>query len=198
MKTGRPIFRNPEMSKLPLNESLKVSGGAILSYLYNHWLSNCPSRTIRKAYLKTYLAKLGNRTGIQMGVKFLHGRKIYLGNNVVINWGCVLDGRRYPIKVGNNVSIGPDATILTLGHDPKTPYFEDKGGEVVIEDYCWLAYRSTVLPGVTLGKESVVAAGCVISRDTEPFGIYAGAPAKKVGTRPENLSYKVDFDPWLI
>ena len=186
------------MSQSSTKDSLKVMGGSTLSYLYNHWLSNFPSRTIRKLYLKTYLTQLGSNSGVQMGVRFLNGRKVSIGNHGVINWGCTFDGRIYPITIGDNVSIGPDATILTLGHDPRSKYFENKGGPVVIEDRCWIAYRSTVLPDVTMAEGSVLGAGSVLTKDTEPFGIYAGIPATKVGERPKDLSYNLNFNPWLI
>ena len=179
-------------------DSMKVFAGTILSYLYNHWLTNFPSRTIRKIYLKAYLEKLGQKTGVQMGVRFLNGRKVSLGDNSVINWGCVFDGRKHPITLGENVSIGPDATVLTLGHDPRSSQFEDKGGPVVIEDHCWIAYGTTILPGVTMAKGSVLGAGSVLTKSTEPYGIYAGVPAVKVGERPADLSYTLKFNPWLI
>ena len=47
---------------------------------------------------------------------------------------CLLDGRRYAIRTGQDVAIRPEATILNLGHDTQSPDFSDKGGEVVIGD----------------------------------------------------------------
>jgi acetyltransferase-like isoleucine patch superfamily enzyme len=186
------------MSRKKMVSKSKIYGGALLSYFYNHWLTNFPSRTLRKAYLKIYLAKLGKHSGVQMGVKFLNGRKVSIDNNVVINWGCHIDGRKFAVEIGKNVSLGPEATILTLGHDPLSADFSDQGGAVKIEDYCWVAYRATILPGVTLAEGTVLGAGSVLTRDTEPYGIYAGIPAKKVGERPRDLSYELNFNPWLI
>ena len=94
--------------------------------------------------------------------------------------------------------MGPDATILTLGHDPQSDEFADKGGPVVIEDRCWIAYRSIILPGIRMAEGSVLGAGSVLTKDTEAFGIYAGVPAVKVGERLKDLSYALDFNPWLI
>ena len=180
-----------------MQSQLKVYGGLALSYLYNHWIGNFPSRKVRRLFLRAYLSNLGRQTSIQMGVRFLNGRKVSIASNTVVNWGCLFDGRHHKINIGKNVSIGPDATILTLGHDPQSTQFEDKGGPVTVEDYCWIAYRAIILPGVTLARGSVVAAGSVLSKDTEPFGIYAGIPARKIGERPNDLSYELNFDPWL-
>jgi len=177
---------------------MKAILGSLLSYSYNHWISNIPSRTIRGLFLKCYLKQLSSSSGVQMGVKFLNGRKISLGENSVINFGSLLDGRKFSIKIGQNVSIGPEATVLTLGHDPKSPTFENKGGDIVIEDYCWIAYRAVILPGVTIKEGSVIGAGAVVTRDTEPYGIYAGSPAVKVGERPNNMEYQLNYKPWLM
>jgi maltose O-acetyltransferase len=192
----------------------KIFAGAILMYAYNHVLTNIPSRTIRHFYLRFWLAGLGKGTGAQMGCRFLNGRKVFLGERNVINFGCLFDGRKFSIRTGSNVSIGPEATILTLGHDPRSATFEDRGGDVVIGDRVWIGYRAIVLPGVTIGEGAVVGAGAVVSKDVEPYAIVAGNPARKIGERvaaqelPDRISkmgdrekqrfeYELEYRPWL-
>ena len=92
----------------------KVLFGSMLAYFYNGLIGRLPSRSLRSAYLKLYLARFGRGTGVQMGCRFLNGRKIFLGDRNVINFDCLFDGRRYAIRTGNDVSIGPEAAILTL------------------------------------------------------------------------------------
>jgi maltose O-acetyltransferase len=133
-----------------------------------------------------------------MGCHFLNGRKVFLGDRNVINFDCLFDGRRHAIRVGNDVSIGPEASILTLGHDPQSPDFADKGGDVVIGDRAWICYRATILPGVSIGEGAVVGAGAVVSRDVEPYTIVAGSPARIVGQRNRALDYRCNFSPWLV
>jgi acetyltransferase-like isoleucine patch superfamily enzyme len=176
----------------------KVFFGSILAFAYNGLLAGVPSRTLRTAYLRTYLARYGTGTGVQMGCRFLNGRKIHLGDRNVINFGCLFDGRRYAIRVGNDVSIGPEAAILTLGHDPQSPEFADQGGDVVIGDKVWICFRAIILPGVTVGEGAVVGAGAVVSGDVEPYTIVAGAPARVVGRRTNDLRYQCGFYPWLV
>ena len=137
----------------------KVLAGSVLAFAYNGFVGRLPSRCLRSAYLKLYLARFGRGTGVQMGCRFLNGRKVFLGDRNVINFDCLLDGRRHAIRVGNDVSIGPEASILTLGHDPQSADFADKGGEVVIGDRAWICYRAIILPGVIIGEGAVVAAG---------------------------------------
>lgn len=175
----------------------RVAVGSLVSYLYNHIVGRLPSRTLRSIYLRAYLARFGRGTGVQMGCRFLNGRKVVLGDRNVINFGCLLDGRRHAIRVGDDVSIGPEASILTLGHDTQSPDFADKGGDVTIGDRAWICYRSIILPGVTVGEGAVVAAGAVVSRDVASFAIVAGAPAKQIGERNKDLRYKCECSPWL-
>lgn len=161
----------------------RITFGAVLAYGYNHWIGNFPSRRVREVYLKVWLGGLGAKSGVQMGCRFLNGRKVFLGERNVINFGCLFDGRKFSIRTGSNVSIGPEATILTLGHDPRSTAFEDLGGDVVIGDRVWIGYRAIVLPGVTIGEGVVVGAGAVVTKNVEPYAIIAGNPARKIGAR---------------
>ena len=193
----------------------RIFAGAILAYVYNHWIGKMPSRSLRELYLKGWLGKFGTKSGVQLGCRFLNGRKVFLGERNVINFGCLLDGRKYQIRTGSNVSIGPEATILTLGHDPRSATFEDRGGDVVIGDRAWIGYRAIVLPGVCIGEGAVIGAGAVVAKDVEPYAIVVGNPARKIGERisaqetetgspqfGENrcprFAYELDYRPWLV
>lgn len=134
---------------------------------------------------------------MQLKCRFLNTRRVHLGMRNVVNFGCLLDGRRYDISTGNDVSIGPEAAILTLGHDPQSPYFSDKGGPVVIGDRAWIGYRAIILPSVCVGEGAVVGAGSVVSKDVPAYAIVAGSPAREVGRRSENLCYELHYNPWL-
>ena len=172
--------------------------GSVLALGYNSMLSSVPLAWVRQSYLKLYLKKLGVRTGVQMRCRFLNGQRVSLGNYNVINFGCLFDGRKFDIRIGDNVSIGPEATILTLGHDPQSPVFADRGGEVIIGDRVWIGYRAIILPGVTIGEGAVVAAGAVVTRNVDAFTIVAGVPAKPIGLRHRDLQYQLDFTPLFL
>ena len=178
--------------------SYKVIIGSILSFSYSSIFSDFPISSFRHCYLKRYLAFLGKQSSIQMGCRFLNGRKVYLGDRNVINFGCLLDGRHYTIKTGHDVSIGPEATILTLGHDPQCPNFGNKGGDVVIGDRAWIAYKAIILPGITIGEGAIVGAGAVVTKDVAPYTIVAGNPAKVVGHRNKDLTYELNYQPLLL
>ena len=175
--------------------TMRLFLGGIIACLYNSFVGHLPSRTLRKLYLKSWLGTLGSETGVQMGCRFLNGRKVYLGERNVINFGCLLDGRKYKIQTGSDVSIGPEASILTLGHDPQSAEFADRGGNVLIGNRVWIGYRAMILPGVTIGEGAVVGAGAVVTKDVEPFSIVAGNPARRIGERSQDLNYRLKYNP---
>lgn len=178
--------------------TIRVFAGGFFAYLYNGLLTHAPIHAIRRTYLAAYLGGIGSQTTVQMGCRFLHGRKVHLGSHNVINFGCVLDGRVYEVRTGSNVSIGPEAVILTLGHDPASPGFADRGGPVNVEDRAWIGYRALILPGVTIGEGAVVAAGAVVTRSVEPYSIVAGVPARRIGERTRDLTYDLHSRPFLL
>jgi acetyltransferase-like isoleucine patch superfamily enzyme len=180
-----------------MNIRPRVIVGSLVAFAYNRMVGRFPSRKLRQAFLMIWLDRLGTGTAVQSECKFLNGRGIRLGRRNVINWGCVLDGRRYQISTGDDVSIGPEATILTLGHDPQSPGFCDRGDCVIIGDRVWIGYRAIILPGISIGDGAVVGAGSVVTRDVAPYSIVAGNPARVVGERARDLSYELDYHPWL-
>jgi maltose O-acetyltransferase len=177
---------------------MRLLAGAWISYLYNDLIGHLPSRRLRRLVLQLWLQAMGYGSGVQLHCRFLHGRGVALGARSVINHGCLLDGRGFPIHIGADVSIGPEAAILTLGHDPRSPDFADRGGPVSIGNHVWIGYRAIVLPGVTIGAGAVVGAGSVVTRDVPPFAIVAGNPARQIGKRPESLHYQLAYRPLLL
>jgi maltose O-acetyltransferase len=178
--------------------SFRNAAAAIITYTYNQVLTQVPSHAVRRLYLKAWLGGLGHGTDVQMGCRFLNGRKVILGERNVINFGCLFDGRRFHIRTGKDVSIGPEAAILTLGHETQSPDFADSGGDVILGDHVWIGYRAIVLAGVKLGDGAVVGAGSVVTRDVEPFTIVSGAPARKIANRSRDLRYELRYKPFLV
>ncbi|MEX1122704.1 MAG: DapH/DapD/GlmU-related protein [Balneolales bacterium] len=176
----------------------RLIAAAWIGWLYNDLISHLPSRRLRWLVLRPWLSSVGQGAGVQMHCRILRGPGITLGDRSVINQGCLLDGRRHPIHIGRDVSIGPEAAILTLGHDPQSAEFADRGGPVVVGDRAWIGYRAIVLPGITIGEGAVVGAGAVVSRDVAPFTIVAGNPASPIGKRSSVLTYELKYRPFLL
>jgi len=176
----------------------RIAAGSLASWFYTSLVGRIPSRSVRRIYLFLWLGSFGEGSGVQAGCRFLNGRKVHLGKRNVMNFGCLIDGRRHSVITGNDVSIGPEAAILTLGHDPRSNDFSDLGGDVVIGDRAWIGYRAIILPGVTIGEGAVIGAGSIVSRDVPPYAIVAGNPARIIGERPRDLNYTLSYHPFLM
>jgi len=96
------------------------------------------------------------------------------------------------VEIGNKVAISEGAKIFTHNHsihDGAKDWETNpiKFSSLLIEDYVWVGALSIILPSVKiLGEGSIIAAGAILTKDTEPYGIYAGNPAEKIGTRRIN------------
>ena len=110
------------------------------------------------------------------------GRHIRIGKNVFINSGAMftdLGG----ITLEDNVLIAPRVNILTVNH-PENPA-ERRGlilKPVLIKKNAWIGAGATILPGVTVGENAIVAAGAVVSKDVPDNTIVGGIPAKVLKT----------------
>ena len=175
----------------------RLFAGSVFAFAYNSVVGHVPIHRFRRAYLRLYLGRIGPGTTVQMGCRFLNGRKIYLAERNIINFGCTLDGRVHSIRTGADVSIGPEATILTLSHDPQSTTFDDKGGDVNIGKRVWIGYRAIILPGINLGDGAVVGAGSVVTKSVEAYTIVGGSPARKIAERNHDLTYALDYRPFL-
>ncbi|HEX8013660.1 MAG TPA: DapH/DapD/GlmU-related protein [Flavobacterium sp.] len=107
-----------------------------------------------------------------------YGKHITIGKNVFINFDCTflaLGG----IKIEDDVLIGPKVSLITENH-PLNP-LERKGlicKPILIKKNAWIGANATILPGVTIGENAVVAAGAVVSKDVPDNTIFGGIPAK--------------------
>jgi acetyltransferase-like isoleucine patch superfamily enzyme len=110
-----------------------------------------------------------------------HGLSIRVGRNVFINQGCTLNDIG-GIEIGDDVMIGPRVSLITSGHplDPHQRRKQIVAAPIVIQRNVWLGAGAMVLQGVTVGEDSVVAAGAVVTRDVPPGTLVAGVPAQVV------------------
>ncbi|MUK87815.1 sugar O-acetyltransferase [Ornithinibacillus sp. L9] len=108
------------------------------------------------------------------------GKNITIGKNVFLNTGCsFLD--RGGISIGNGSMLGMNVTIATLNHGlPSETRNTTYPSPVVIGENVWVRSSATILPGVMIGDNSVVAAGAVVTKDVPENTVVAGVPAKAV------------------
>ena len=121
---------------------------------------------------------------------------IRVAAGAIVGRDCFLDGRG-ELTIGRNVNISSYTLLITGSHELNSPDFSSYFRPIVIEDHVWIGSRATVLPGVTIGRGAVVAAGSVVTKDVPPMTVVGGVPAKMIRRRevePEyELSYRVDW-----
>ena len=135
--------------------------------------------------------ELGNHVAIDNFISF--STSAIIGDYVHIAPGVsIIGGVDSKLIMGNFSGISANSTMICGSDDytkgmmnPQVPikYREVKISEIIINDYPCLGVGCIVFPGLTLGEGSVVGAGSVLTKDTEPWGIYLGSPAKLIGHR---------------
>lgn len=136
----------------------------------------------RRHILGELLADLGEGAAVRPPLFMDYGYQTSIGAGTFINFNCViLDVGR--VRIGADVQIGPNVQLLTPTH-PVDPEQRRTGLEaaepITIEDNVWLGGGVIVLPGVTIGRDTVVGAGAVVTRDL-PSGVVAvGNPARVI------------------
>ena len=155
-------------------------------FVVNHLLAILPNsgcQSLKAGLLRWAGVKIGKNVEIFQGVKIQGVGEVEIGDRSFIGHEALL-----MVNKGGRIAIGPNAivssrsTIMTGFHDITT------GGErilsrtgttstVVIERGGCVLANSVVLPGVTVGKMSIVAAGAVVTKDVEPYTMVAGVPA---------------------
>ncbi|MFC5701757.1 acyltransferase [Cohnella faecalis] len=137
------------------------------------------------------ITKLGAYNGaiIDSTVSLKQPEQIYLGRNVHIGHGCVLWPGTGKITVSDDVLLGPYVQLFASNHGIRKDLLierqEQHAKDVSVESDCWLGAGVIVVPGVTISRGTVVAAGAVVTKDTPPYSIVAGVPAKVISLRAE-------------
>lgn len=156
-----------------------------------------PSHFIRRFVYRFWGVKIGKGSTIHMGAVFYDPRNIRIGEDTIIGENAVLDGRDKLI-FGNHVDVASEAMFYNGEHDINDKDFKPVYSPVIVEDYVFIGPRAIILPGVTIKKGAVVAAGAVVTKDVPEFMVVGGVPAKPIYERKvKNLSYKLGRAAWF-
>lgn len=149
-------------------------------------------RPIRRGLCRGIFRRAGRNINIERGAYFGDGRLIEIGDNSGIGVNCLMSG---PVRIGNDVMIGPDVIILTLSHRfdrldvPMRVQGSREAEPVVISDDVWIGTRAIILPGVSVGRGAIVGAGAIVTRDVPEYAIVGGNPARIIKYRGEGIPH---------
>ena len=145
----------------------------------------------RQQLLRDMLGRVGQAVHVDMDFHCEYGRNIFVGDRVIINMNCTfVDNHR--IDIGNDVLIASNVQIYTATHSTRVGERmagpQDGGGvacytlarPVRIEDGAWIGGGAILLPGVTIGRNSVVGAGCVVTRSIPANCVAVGNPCRVI------------------
>ena len=142
--------------------------------------------------LSKLLGSRGKSIWMEAPIHFAYGSNTHMGDHVYANFNLTIvdDGEGH---IGSYVMFAPNVAISTTGH-PIHPSMRDKGAQfslpVTIKDHVWIGSNVTIMPGVTIGENSVIGAGSVVTHDVPANVVAFGAPCRVV--RPitdEDLVY---------
>lgn len=181
-------FKDKDGRRLSWPEAIKK----IFNRFYNYyldakllflWLAGyLPSHLVRNFIYQLCGIQIGKGSTLHMGARFFQPKNIQIGRGTIIGDHAFLDGRA-KLTIGNHVDIASRVMIYNSQHDLESPTMKAKEEPVIIGDYCFIGPQAIILPGVTLGKGAVVAAGAVVSKSVPAGVIVGGIPAKKIKTR---------------
>lgn len=163
-----------------LNIMLEQERTRLLIRRYNRVIPmNAPMMTL---ILKKLLGSMGKFCYIEPPFRCDYGSNIFVGENFIANYNLtVLDVA--PVRIGDNCLVGPNVSIFTAGH-PVHPEMRNTGLEYGIEinigDNVWIGGCSVINPGVTIGSNTVIASGSVVTKDIPDNVIAGGNPCKVI------------------
>jgi maltose O-acetyltransferase len=157
----------------------------------NHSVQDIKTGSRLDLCLKIF-GKVGKGLWLQPPFYCDYGRNIEFGDNVYLNFNCViLDVAK--VIVGSNVLFGPSVQIYTASHPINAQARQDGqefGKEIRIGNGVWIGGSAVLCPGITIGDNSIVAAGAVVTKDVPANVIVGGNPARII---KENINAPLSF-----
>ena len=140
----------------------------------------------RNYYYRLAGMRIGENTRVTSGLHIDRPEGIAVGNDTFINHFVHFHNgidENTSIVIGDNVFIGPEVKFFCASHQ-MGPAGQRAGectyGSIIVEDGAWIGANATIFPNVTISSGSVVGACAVVTKTTEPNGLYVGFPAKKI------------------
>ncbi|MFN6572146.1 colanic acid biosynthesis acetyltransferase WcaF [Nostoc minutum NIES-26] len=145
----------------------------------SHWF---PISAIKVLTLRWFGAEIGQGARIKPGVRVKFPWRLTVGDFVWLGEDTWIDNLAH-VTIESHVCLSQGVYLCTGNHDWNHPNFQLITAPIHIQESSWIAAKSVIGPGVTVGKGAVLTLGGVTARSLEPMTIYAGNPAQPVKTR---------------
>lgn len=158
----------------------RKANAALLCQEFNAISATEPEKQEQK--IREIFGSAGKNISVQQGFNCDNGKNIHVGNDFLSNYNLtILDIA--PVTFGDNVMIGPNVDIYTVNHpltkEGRREYLA-QASPVSIGNDVWIGGKVTVMPGVTIGNNVVIASGAVVTKDIPDNTLVGGVPAKKI------------------
>ncbi|MDD3313033.1 acyltransferase [Pseudodesulfovibrio sp.] len=152
---------------------------------------------LRRLLSEHLFAKSGGGLVAEENVRFNFPQLLRVGEGVFFNRGVFLDTKG-GVEIGDFAALAEDVTVFTHNHD-EASHIKRTYAPVTVEPYAKIYAGAVLLPGVTVGREAIVAARSVVSRDVPPGMVAAGTPAKVIRERRTDGRHDYELDHvWLF
>lgn len=148
-----------------------------------------PPRSLeRQMFLQKFFGSFGSHVTIKGNFNCDYGKNIYIGSGTIINCNVtILDTNR--VEIGENVFIAPGVVISAATHPLDAQrrvsrHFQSH--PITIKDCAWIGANATILAGVTIGRNAVVTAGAVVTKDVPDNCLVGGIPARVIKEIPQS------------
>ncbi|WP_154181097.1 sugar O-acetyltransferase [Vibrio furnissii] len=177
------------------DEGLAREQQQCLDVLYDFNHTRPTQQALRQTILRRFFAEMGEDCYIEPPLHANWGRHTHLGHHVYANFNLTLVDDT-DIYIGDYVMFGPNVTLATAGH-PVAPEYREKVAQFNIPIHIgrnvWIGANSVVLPGVTIGENSVIGAGSVVTKDIPSNVVAVGNPCRvvrEINERDREFYYK--------
>jgi maltose O-acetyltransferase len=136
---------------------------------------------LRHEYWKQELGAVGWDTRFYGRIQIIRPQRVFVGNHTTFNQGVTIVARE-PVIIGDHCRLSTYVVLHTTGllTEGRLPPYQHYARPIMIQDGVWLGSGAQVMPGVTVGHHSVVAAGAVVTKDVAPHSLVGGTPAVKL------------------
>lgn len=168
------------MLYVDIGEGLDEERKKCKELLYDYNNTRPSEETKRKDLLNELLGDMGEDIWIEPPVHMAYGTNVHIGNHFYANFNLVIVDD-IDVYIGENVMIAPNVTITPTGH-PVDPELRRPGTQfsipVTIGNNVWIGSNAVILPGITIGDNSVIGAGSVVTHDIPKNVVAVGNPCR--------------------